>query len=130
MAAFYQDVTSGRATEPDPETLLTQLRALDASTGVQHLAGTALYKLKKATAWAAPQIASAQTAIDTASESTPTIRFQRTSREKDVLADAAARVRSRDIPAWLAMTGPQKKTATIAEADAWVTIRDFIEANL
>lgn len=57
-------------------------------------------------------------------------RFTKTSRQKDVLATCAMIVRSRDIPAWNAMTLNQKKTATFAEADIWVNIRDFAETNL
>jgi hypothetical protein len=57
-------------------------------------------------------------------------RFTLTSRQKDELADAAARVRSRGITAWGNMTLAQKRDATLAEADAWVTIRQFIEDNL
>lgn len=57
-------------------------------------------------------------------------RFTNTSRQKDVLATCALIVRARGIPAWNAMTVPQKATATLAEADVWVTIREFIETNL
>lgn len=75
MAAFYEDFLSPRLTEPDPATLLAQLRALDATAGVQHTLSTptapATYRIKKATAWTAPQIAAAQTVIDTAPASTP-----------------------------------------------------------
>lgn len=69
--ASYQDFTGARTTEPDPATLLATLRALDASAGVQHLAGTQAYRLKKATAWTAPQMNAAQNAIDTAPPVTP-----------------------------------------------------------
>jgi hypothetical protein len=59
--------TSPRTTEPDPASLLAQLRALDATVGVQHESILpAIYVLKKATAWTAPQIAAAQTVLDTA----------------------------------------------------------------
>lgn len=56
--------------------------------------------------------------------------FMLASRRKDLLADAAARVRSRDIPAWTAMTAAQKKAAVQAEADVWANMRDFVENNL
>jgi hypothetical protein len=52
------------------------------------------------------------------------------SRRKDVLATCAEIVRARGIPAWNAMTVQQKKDAVIAEAEVWVAIRQFIEANL
>lgn len=52
------------------------------------------------------------------------------SRQKDVLATLAMIVRARGIPAWNALTVQQKKDATLAEADVWITIRDFIETNL
>jgi hypothetical protein len=65
--AAYQSFASGRTTEPDPASLLAQLRAVvDATVGVQHAVGTVGYVLKKTTAWTAPQITAAQNAIDTA----------------------------------------------------------------
>jgi hypothetical protein len=73
--ASYQSFTSARATEPDPATLLANLRALDASAGVQHLLGPT-YVIKKATAWTAPQISAAQNAIDTAPAATPQLAAQ------------------------------------------------------
>jgi hypothetical protein len=57
-------------------------------------------------------------------------RFSATSRQKDVLATCALIVRARGITAWNAMTVQQKKDATLAEADVWTNIRDFIETNL
>ena len=56
--------------------------------------------------------------------------FTATSEDKDVLTFCALSVRSRGIAAWNAMTLPQKKEATLAEAAVWVNIRDFIESNL
>jgi len=73
----YQSFTSGRATEPDPASLLSALRALDGTAGVQHPLG-ASYVVKKATAWTAPQIAAAQTAIDTAPAATAQLAGQAT----------------------------------------------------
>lgn len=71
----------------------------------------------------AAEIASFDAAANTA-------KFTATSRRKDNLADAAARVRSRNITVWDNMTIQQKKDATLAEADVWVNIRAFIEDNL
>jgi hypothetical protein len=76
MPGSYQPFTVARATEPDPATLLSQLRALDATAGVQHQAGTAAYVIKKATAWTAPQITAAQTVLETAPISTPDLTAQ------------------------------------------------------
>jgi len=129
MAAFYQTFTTARATEPDGAALQTQLRASDATIGVQHQPGP-VYLLKKATAWTAPHLSAAQTAIDTAPATSAALTFTTTSRQKDVLATCALIVRARGIPAWNALTVPQKVTATLAEADVWVTIREFAEANL
>jgi hypothetical protein len=129
MAGFYQTFTSGRATEPDLATLIASLRALDATAGLQHQPGPT-YVVKKATTWTAPQITAAQNAIDTAPETTATIRYTRTSREKDILTTLAMIVRAKNLSAWNAMTVQQKKDATFAEADVWVTIRDFVENNL
>jgi hypothetical protein len=59
-----------------------------------------------------------------------TAAFAATSRQKDILATIALVVRAKGLAAWNAMTTAQKVTATLAEADAWTTIRDFIEANV
>lgn len=71
----------------------------------------------------APEIA----AYDAAQK---TSTFTATSRQKDVIATCAQIVRARGIAAWNAMTLQQKKDATLAEADVWVAIRQFIEDNL
>jgi hypothetical protein len=125
----HQAFTSARTTEPDRETLLAQLRALDPTAGVQHERGAG-YIIKKDTAWTAPQIAASQNVIDTAPATTAAMRYARTSREKDILTTLAMIVRAKNLAAWNAMTVQQKKDATFAEADVWVNIRDFVETNL
>ena len=55
------------------------------------------------------------------------VRSQITSRQKDILTMCALVVRARGINAWNNMTTPQKVTATLAEADVWKTIREFID---
>lgn len=72
----YQTFTAARGTEPDPASLLAQLRALDATAGVQHQVGTNAYTIKKATNWTAPQIAAAQTVIETAPATSPQLTAQ------------------------------------------------------
>jgi len=129
MAGFYQTFTAVRTTEPDAASLAAQLRALDATAGVQHTTGPT-YIIKKNSAWTAPQITAAQNAIETAPATSAVLTFTATSRQKDVLATCALIVRARGIPAWTAMTIQQKKDAALAEADVWVNIRDFIETNL
>ena len=62
----YQTFTSARVTEPDGPSLIAQLRAADATVGVQHDPGSSTYVLKKATAWAAGEITAAQTVLDAA----------------------------------------------------------------
>lgn len=74
--AAYQAFTTARGTEPDPASLLAQLRALDATAGVQHQAGTNAYTIKKATTWTAPQIAAAQTVLETAPVTSPQLTAQ------------------------------------------------------
>lgn len=74
--ADYQTFTATRTTEPDPATLLANLKALDASAGVRHDPGTQTFILKKATAWTAPQIASAQNVLDTAPATSPQLTAQ------------------------------------------------------
>lgn len=73
---FYQPFTTTRATEPHFESLLAQLRGLDATAGIQHQVGTSAWTLKKNTAWTAPQIATAQNVLDTAPVSTPQLIAQ------------------------------------------------------
>lgn len=74
----YHEFTVARLTEPDPTVLYTQLRALDATAGVQHVPGSNVYTLKKATAWTAPQIAAAQAALEAAPVVTPQLSAQAT----------------------------------------------------
>lgn len=62
----YHVFTSPRTTEPDGPSLLANLKALDATAGVQHTPFTPAYVIKKETAWAAPHIAAAQAVIDAA----------------------------------------------------------------
>lgn len=50
-----------------------------------------------------------------------------TSRQKDILTLCACSVRGRNVAAWNAMTTQQKITATLAEADVWKNIREFID---
>lgn len=71
MAGFYSDFTTVRLTEPEPLMLLANLRALDATAGIQHDLGTRAYRLKKGTAWTGPQIAAAQTVLETSPALTP-----------------------------------------------------------
>lgn len=71
--ASYQPFVSARLTEPHFATLEKQLQATDATIGVIHTPGSADYVLKKTTAWSAPQIAAAQTTIDTAPAATGAI---------------------------------------------------------
>jgi hypothetical protein len=70
-----QTFTSLRATEPDDAALRAQLRALDPTAGLQHQPGPT-YIIKKETAWTGPQIAAAQTAIDTAPATSPQLTAQ------------------------------------------------------
>jgi len=125
----YVDLTTARATTPDAPALLAALRALDASAGVVPL-GPGLFRLKKNSPWLPAHISAAQTVIDTAPESSVTTRAQFTSREKDILTMCALIVRARGIPAWNALTVPQKVAATLAEADVWRDMRIWAEGNL
>lgn len=74
-----------------------------------------------------PATAQELATFDTADRSA---RFSATSRQKDVLATCALIVRAKNTAAWNAMTVAQKKSATLAEADVWMNIRDFAEDNL
>jgi deferrochelatase/peroxidase EfeB len=123
-------LTSARTTTPDWAALLVSLRtAVTDPTAAFVWRGTD-YRVKKATAFTAPELAAAQTAIDTAPAQTPQLTYTSTSRGKDILTTLAMIVRAKNLAAWNAMTVQQKKDATFAEADVWVTIRDFVEQNL
>jgi hypothetical protein len=69
--AGYHTFTSLRTTVPDPAQLLTQLRVIDATIGAMTAPDGTTVVAKKNTAWTAPQIASAQTVVDTAPALTP-----------------------------------------------------------
>jgi len=126
-----QTFTSQRTTPPDVTALRAALKAaVNDPAAALVWTGEGPYTVKKATAWTAPQITAAQTAIDTAPASSPLLTFTATSRGKDILATVALIKRAQGIAAWNAMTVQQKKDAALAEADVWVTIRDFIETNL
>lgn len=49
------------------------------------------------------------------------------SRHKDVLTTCALIVRGRGIGAWNAMSAQQKTEAVLAEADAWRSMREFLD---
>jgi len=111
----------------NPLPLLAQLRAIDATIDEQHDSGATRFRLTKATPWQPAEITAVEAVLDTPEPGI--VRYTRTSRDKDVLATMAMIVRARGLPAWNAMTVPQKVAATLAEADVWITIRDFLEAN-
>jgi len=123
MAGFYQPFVSARATEPEPVTLIANLRALDATAGVQHEVGPA-YVLKKGSAWTAPQIAAAQTVIDTAPAATAQLVAQTTIDQMPIatkaivlaLIDQLNVVRSKLIPALPDITPAQAIAAVRAKA--------------
>ena len=72
----YHVFTTVRNTEPDPASLLAQLRALDVTAGVQHSQASPDYTIKKETAWTAPQITAVQNVIDTAPATSPQLTAQ------------------------------------------------------
>lgn len=74
--SFYINLTTPRTTEPDYASLLTALRtAVDATVGLRR-DDLAHWMIKKATFWTAPQIASAQSALDTAIDRTDELTAQ------------------------------------------------------
>ena len=52
---------------------------------------------------------------------------QMTSRKKDILTLLACSVRGRNIAGWNAMTAAQRVNATLAEADVFKTIREWLD---
>lgn len=76
MAAFYQEFTATRLTEPDIASLRAALLALDPTAGVQHTPGTKTFVLKKATVWNTAQTTAALNAIETAPAQSPQLEAQ------------------------------------------------------
>lgn len=75
-----------------------------------------------------PATASELTTYDT---KTRTVRFQRTSDDKDLLATIALIARARvGVAAWNGLTLAQKRDTIRNEAAVWRTNREFIEQNL
>jgi len=72
--ADYHVFTTNRATPPNPLALLAALRALDATAGFVAVEGA--WRVKKATAWTAPQITAAQNALDTCAADTLQLQAQ------------------------------------------------------
>ena len=74
--ADYHIFTTNRATVPNPLALLAAVRAaVDVTVGIRReIDGT--YRAKKNTLWTAPQIAAAQTALDTCAADTPQLQAQ------------------------------------------------------
>lgn len=75
----YHTFTSTRLTEPDRVSLLTLLRAADPTVGLKHQPGSGVFVLKRnADAdWTAPEIAAAQTVIETAPAESASLSAQR-----------------------------------------------------
>ena len=75
-------------------------------------------------------VAKTQAEIDAYDATALSTKSLATSRQKDILAMCALVVRARGIAAWNAMTTSQKVTATLAEADVWKGIREFIDDKI
>lgn len=71
MPAAYLNLTTARASQPDPVALKAQLLAIDPTIGYSNTPDGSSYRLKKNSAWTPAQTASAQNAIDTTSALTP-----------------------------------------------------------
>jgi len=132
--ASYRTFTTTRAFRPDPAALLTAVKtATSDPTAVLALNPDGSFVGKKAAPWSAGDISATQLALDTTAPLTlaaqQQLRYTATSRDKDILAMVALVVRAKGLAAWNAMTTPQKVAATLAEADVWITIRDFLETN-
>lgn len=72
----YQTFTVIRLTEPDLPSLLTQLRALDNTAGIQHESGTQQYIIKKSSIWTIPQITAVQNILNNAINTSPQLTAQ------------------------------------------------------
>ena len=76
MAGFYQVFDVARQTEPDETELIKNLRALDATAGVQHVIGTTIYNIKKSTPWLPAHITAATTQIQNTVATSPQLTAQ------------------------------------------------------
>jgi hypothetical protein len=75
--ADYHTFTTNRATKPNSLALVAAVRAaVDASVGISVDLQGVNYRAKKETLWTAPQIAAAQTALDTCAADTPQLTAQ------------------------------------------------------
>lgn len=73
----YHTFLSGRTTRANGPSLLAAVRAaVDPTVGISQEPGINVWRAKKNTVWTAPQIAAAQTAIDTAPADTPQLTAQ------------------------------------------------------
>lgn len=76
----YHTFTSGRTTVPNVITLIAALRTAlsDTTVGILRFEGVngPTYRAKKATPWTSPQIATAQSTLDTAAVDTPQLQAQ------------------------------------------------------
>lgn len=72
----YQTFIVARLTEPDFTSLLTQLRGLDNTAGIQHDKGSQTYIIKKATVWTVQQIAAVQNVLENAPVNSPELMAQ------------------------------------------------------
>ena len=73
--SFYQQFDVFRA-EPDIDSLLTTLRGVDPTAGIQHSLGTTKYIIKKETAWTQQQIINTNNAITNAPNSSGQLSAQ------------------------------------------------------
>jgi hypothetical protein len=78
MASFYADLVSARTTIPDMVAVLAAIKTAtgDATAVLLSLDGKT-WRGKKAVAWTAPELASAQNIIDTTAPVTPQLAAQR-----------------------------------------------------
>jgi hypothetical protein len=75
--AFYITLTSSRGTPPDNVAMIVAIKTATGDATAVLISRDGVTAVgKKATAWTAPQIASAQTIFDTADELTPQVAAQ------------------------------------------------------
>lgn len=122
--ADYHTFTTTRVTTPNALALLTAVRvAVDTTVGiVAQIDGT--YRAKKNTLWTAPQIAAAQTALDTCAADTPQLQAQQAIDDMPIatkalllaIIDELNRLRTQPTTTFAAFTPAQAIAAVRAKA--------------
>jgi len=121
MVAGPNDPVTGQPTQvPDPNYVVAEFDDAD-------LPNPKLHRYDPVTG--GKRLATAQELAD-AKDANALERAQHTSREKDIATWMAYLIRRQNVAAWNAMSNADKKTAVLAQCDAWRDLRALVEKIL